>query len=164
MNIFFKYIRNKTKFNITHFSYLFSIYLLLSCNGCSNNFPIVLRESPKDYYEVKMLCTAYCACQKCCGWKYNKQGYPIFASGKNRGKRKIIGICADGSKVHKGTLAADTRYYPFKCKMYIPGYGWGVVHDRGGGIKGRNHIDLFFPTHQQALNWGRRTVTVRIYK
>ncbi|MBX7245378.1 MAG: 3D domain-containing protein, partial [Candidatus Sumerlaeaceae bacterium] len=34
-----------------------------------------------------------------------------------------------------GTIAADTSYYPFGTRMYIPGYGWGVVGDRGGAIK-----------------------------
>ncbi len=61
-----------------------------------------------------------------------------------------------------GTIAADTKYYPFGTRMYVPGYGWGVVADRGGAIKGPKRIDLFFDSHQQALEWGRRTVEVQI--
>ncbi len=61
-----------------------------------------------------------------------------------------------------GTIAADTRYYPFGTRMYIPGYGWGVVEDRGGAIKGRHRIDLYFNSHKQALQWGRRKVPVTI--
>ena len=61
-----------------------------------------------------------------------------------------------------GTIAADTRYYPFGTRMYIPGYGWGVVEDRGGAIKGEERIDLFFDSHNQALRWGRRKVPVTI--
>ncbi|KAG0605073.1 hypothetical protein M758_9G029200 [Ceratodon purpureus] len=26
-----------------------------------------------------------------------------------------------------GTIAADTKYYPFGTRMFIPGYGWGEV-------------------------------------
>lgn len=63
----------------------------------------------------------------------------------------------------EGTIAADTRYYPFGTRMYVPGYGWGQVEDRGGGIKGKNRIDLFFGSHQDALYWGRRKVAVQIY-
>ena len=37
---------------------------------------------------------------------------------------------------HDGTIAADTKYYPFSTRMEIPGYGQGVVEDRGGPIKG----------------------------
>lgn len=62
----------------------------------------------------------------------------------------------------RGTIAADTRYYPFGTRMYIPGYGWGVVEDRGGAIKGPDRIDLFFDSHQDALQWGRRKVAVEI--
>ena len=44
----------------------------------------------------------------------------------------------------KGTIAADTAHYPFGTKMYIPGYGWGVVEDRGSAIKGPNRLDIFY--------------------
>ena len=61
-----------------------------------------------------------------------------------------------------GTIAADTKYYPFGTRMYVPGYGWGVVEDRGGGIKGPKRIDLYFNSHSDALKWGRRKVHVQI--
>lgn len=61
-----------------------------------------------------------------------------------------------------GTIAADTKYYPFGTRMYVPGYGWGVVEDRGGGIKGPKRIDLYFNSHSDALRWGRRKVHVQI--
>ena len=61
-----------------------------------------------------------------------------------------------------GTIAADTKYYPFGTRMYVPGYGWGIVEDRGGAIKGPNRIDLFFDSHSDAINWGRRKVNVQI--
>ncbi|MEK6200992.1 MAG: 3D domain-containing protein [Desulfobulbaceae bacterium] len=62
----------------------------------------------------------------------------------------------------RGTIAADTKYYPFGTRMYIPGYGWGVVEDRGGAIKGPDRIDLFFDSHADAIQWGRRKVAVEI--
>ena len=61
-----------------------------------------------------------------------------------------------------GTIAADTRYYPFGTRMYVPGYGWGVVEDRGGAIKGADRIDIFYDSHGDALQWGRRRVKVII--
>ena len=36
-----------------------------------------------------------------------------------------------------------------------------TVEDRGGAIKG-NRIDIFFTTHQDALNFGRQTADVYI--
>ena len=62
----------------------------------------------------------------------------------------------------KGTIAADTKYYPFGTRIYIPGYGWGVVEDKGGAIKGPDRIDLFFDSHADAIHWGRRKATVEI--
>jgi len=61
-----------------------------------------------------------------------------------------------------GTIAADTKYYPFGTRMYIDGYGWGRVEDRGGAIKGPNRIDLYFDSHEDARHWGRRKTWVRI--
>lgn len=63
-----------------------------------------------------------------------------------------------------GTIAADTRYYPFGTRMYIDGYGYGIVEDRGGAIKGPNRLDLFYRSHSEALQWGRQQVMVRIYR
>ena len=62
----------------------------------------------------------------------------------------------------KGTIAADTRYYPFGTKIYVPGYGRGVVADRGGAIKGPNRLDLFYRSHNRAKRWGRKHITVKI--
>lgn len=61
-----------------------------------------------------------------------------------------------------GTIAADTKYYQFGTRMYVPGYGWGVVEDRGSAIVGSDRLDLYFRSHRKALIWGRGTVKVRI--
>ncbi len=58
-----------------------------------------------------------------------------------------------------GTVAADPKVFPFGTRLQIPGYGTGVVEDVGGSIKGR-HIDVWFPTHETALLWGRRNLKV----
>ena len=63
----------------------------------------------------------------------------------------------------RGTIAADTRLFPYGTIIQIPGYGWGRVEDIGGAIKGR-HIDLFFDSHQEALEWGRQKKQVLIWK
>ena len=95
---------------------------------------------------VKMLVTAYCPCTKCCGPNAN-------------------GITASGNYVtyNDGHFVAADSSLPFGTKVIIPGYNATPVEviDRGGAIKG-DHIDVFFPTHEQALQWGRRTLEVTI--
>lgn len=61
-----------------------------------------------------------------------------------------------------GTIAADTKYYPFGTRMYIPGYGYGVVEDRGSAIKGPGRIDIYYESHGDALKWGREKIKVEI--
>ena len=61
-----------------------------------------------------------------------------------------------------GTVAADTRYYPFGTRLHVPGYGEGVVEDRGGAIKGPRRLDVYYDSHRRARQWGRRSVVVEI--
>jgi len=59
-------------------------------------------------------------------------------------------------------VAADTSVLRFGTKLVIPGYATErpvEVLDRGGAIKG-NRLDVFFPTHAEALKWGRQKVEV----
>jgi peptidoglycan hydrolase CwlO-like protein len=59
------------------------------------------------------------------------------------------------------TVAVDPRVIRPGARLYVDGYGYAVADDTGGDIIG-NRIDLFFSSKQDALNWGRRTVTVHI--
>lgn len=112
---------------------------------------------------VTVEATGYCKCGECCGWRRNLFLQPVYAYGAREGDRKKVGQTASGTKAKKGTIAADTSVFPFGTKMKIPGYGSGVVEDRGGAIKGHK-IDLFFRTHQQALVWGRQMVTIEVFR
>lgn len=51
------------------------------------------------------------------------------------------GITKTGTGVYKGIIATDPNVIPLGTKMYVPGYGFGIAADTGGGIKG-NKIDL----------------------
>ncbi len=114
---------------------------------------------------VRMEVTGYDSGPRSCNWKRNWYGRPVIASGPNKGKPKAVGITASGKRAKRGTAAADPKYYPFGTVMYVPGYGWAVVEDTGGAIKGPNRLDLWFGTEREALKWGRRKgVAVSVWK
>lgn len=77
------------------------------------------------------------------------------------------GITYSGVKVKRdlySTIAADLSVFPLGTILYIPDYGYGVVADIGGAIKG-NKIDLYFETVQDVYNeWGKREVDVYVVK
>jgi 3D (Asp-Asp-Asp) domain-containing protein len=79
------------------------------------------------------------------------------------------GITASGLSVHTNNMrlaAADTRVLPFGSMISIPGYDDGrviPVLDRGGAIKG-NRIDLLFPTHEIARQWGVQRLEVTVWE
>ena len=114
---------------------------------------------------VVMEATAYCACRECTDWRRKGwcMGPPVYASGPHEGERKKVGITSNGTRASKGTIAADTRLYPYGTILFVPGYGWGEVHDTGRAIQ-ENRIDLFFTSHRAALEWGRRRVKVEVYR
>lgn len=89
----------------------------------------------------KYVITAYCPCVKCCG--------------------KSDGITASGVKAVEGVTVAMNKSIPFGTKIYIDGVGERIVQDRGGAIKG-NKIDLYFDSHEKALEFGRQTKQVTI--
>ena len=62
------------------------------------------------------------------------------------------GITASGTRTHEGTIACPPEW-DFGTKVFIPGEGRFVCEDRGGAIKG-NRIDIYFPTCDEALEWG----------
>ena len=75
----------------------------------------------------------------------------------------LPGSTALGVPVRKGVVAVDPKLIPLGTKLHVPGYGPGLAADVGYAIKGRI-IDLWFPTTAKARQWGRRTVTITVYR
>lgn len=116
---------------------------------------------PTEGEKGDVLVTAYCNCGECCGWEFSLLGFgpPVYAYGPQKGRRKKVGVTARGTVARLGTVAADPKVYPFGTRLQIPGYGTGVVEDVGGAITGR-HVDVWMPSHETALRWGRRNLKV----
>lgn len=73
----------------------------------------------------------------------------------------LRGTTATGIPVAWGVIAVDPTVIPLGTKMFVPGYGQGVAADTGSAVQGAI-IDLWFPTCAQAIEWGRRTVTITL--
>ncbi|MCK5566060.1 MAG: 3D domain-containing protein [Planctomycetes bacterium] len=105
------------------------------------------KDNAKDKWQtVSMRVTAYCPCKKCCG-KYSD------------------GRTANNHKIEEGdAFAAADKSIPFMSELIVPGYNDNKpvkVMDRGGVIKGAR-LDVFFDTHQKALNWGVKYLDVKL--
>ena len=65
-----------------------------------------------------------------------------------------------------GKFAAADPSIPFQTRVAIPGYNGGAaipVLDRGGKIRG-SRLDVFFPSHHTARQWGARWLNVTFYR
>jgi 3D (Asp-Asp-Asp) domain-containing protein len=103
-------------------------------------------EQSDEWQTVRMRVTAYCPCPLCCG-EYSD------------------GQTACGHEIVPGDVfvAADKKY-SFGTEMLVAGYNGGKpvkVLDRGGAIRG-DRLDVFFASHQEALEWGVRYLDVKI--
>ena len=58
-------------------------------------------------------------------------------------------------------ISVDPTVIPLGSRVWVEGYGEAIAGDTGGSIKG-NKIDIFIPSKEEALNWGRQTVKVKI--
>ena len=63
-------------------------------------------------------------------------------------------------------VAADTRLLPLGSLITVPGYDEGSivpVLDRGGAIKG-HRLDVLYPTHEIAREWGVQKLEITVWE
>lgn len=87
--------------------------------------------------------TAYCSCAKCCGKYSPERG--------GEGKTSSGTVPQAGLTVASNVLPQGT-YVMFNNHVY-------KVEDTGSGLQG-NWIDIYMNSHQEALNWGVKTLPV----
>lgn len=111
--------------------------------------------------------TGFCSCESCCSWHYGKDGKPKF--NLRPSVTKVIGQTASGKIAKANHTLAAPRGFPFGTKIYADLNGdsvlVGVVEDRGGAIHDKDgiiRVDIYFATHQEALNFGRRKVRITL--
>lgn len=106
------------------------------------NQPIQEIEPTPTYKEMQVIATAYCPCIECCG--------------------KNDGITATGVKAKANrTVAADPNILPYGTEI-LCGMGEFVVEDTGAALKGKQKIDFFFETHQEAVEFGVQEFSIWI--
>ncbi len=75
------------------------------------------------------------------------------------------GITATGINLlenpNQKVISVDPTVIPLGSKVYVEGYGEAIAGDTGGAIKG-NKIDVFIPSKQDAINFGRKQLKVTI--
>lgn len=90
----------------------------------------------------------------------------VESTGKSPG-HPSYGITYSGVKVKRdlySTIAADIHVFPIGTILWIPDYGYGVVADTGGAIKG-NKLDLYYDTVQEVYSeWGKKELDVYVVK
>ncbi|MFS0775060.1 LysM peptidoglycan-binding domain-containing protein [Neobacillus sp. 3P2-tot-E-2] len=103
--------------------------------------PVVEAAAPSTK-EITVEATAYTAsCEGCSG---------ITATG--------INLLEDPNQK---VISVDPSVIPLGSKVYVEGYGEAIAGDTGGAIKG-NKIDIFIPSKQEAINFGRKQLKVTI--
>lgn len=100
----------------------------------------VKKNTLKGYESIgKFTLTAYCGCTHCSGSWGTKT--------------------ATGTKCKAGrTIAVDPTVIPYGTEIYINKHKY-IAEDCGGAIKGR-HIDIYFSTHKECLEFGKQEAEI----
>lgn len=110
-------------------------------------------QEPSEIFEAKV--TAYCSCPKCCGiWS---KDHPS-RQGTDYEQYTTSGTVPTAGR----TIAVDPDVIPLGSKVVLNGHEY-VAEDTGSGVKG-NHIDVYFDSHEAALDWGVRTMEVQVFE
>ncbi|MEH7512871.1 3D domain-containing protein [Gottfriedia acidiceleris] len=105
-----------------------------------------------NYKKVTVTATGYTAGRESTGKSPKDHSYGITYSGVEV-KRDLF-----------STIAADLNVFPIGTVLFIPGYGYGVVADKGAAVKG-NHLDLYYQTVGDVFeHWGKKKLAVYIIK
>lgn len=117
--------------------------------------PEAMEPPAEDYSSLDALeligtfkATAYCPCVACCGiWSADHPDRDADYVQKTRA----------GTIPEEGrTIAADWSVLPEGSEVIICGHPY-IVEDTGGAIKG-NRIDIYFESHEAALEYGVQDV------
>jgi len=76
----------------------------------------------------------------------------------------LRGRTASGKPVSRGLIAADPSVLPIGTRVRLEAGSWSgeyLVADTGGAVKGRR-IDIWTPTAQEAVQFGRRPVKLTV--
>lgn len=107
------------------------------------------QEKSEDITYIEFKVTAYCSCEKCCGvWANNRPEGKVYGAA---GKELIAGY----------SVAVDRDLYEFGTKFVDKDGNEYEAADVGGAVKG-NHLDLYMSDHQEALNWGVKTLELAV--
>jgi len=105
-----------------------------------------------QYEKTRVIATGYTAGKESTGKTLSHPAYGITYSGV-KVKRDLY-----------STIAADINVFPLGTILWIPGYGYGVVADTGGAIKG-NRLDLYYETVDDVYTeWGKKELDVYIIR
>ncbi len=115
----------------------------------TSNTKLAMQVSGMEPTVRVMNTTAYCSCEQCCD--------------------KTDGITATGEKTTEWCTVAAGPQYKFGTIIYIPSLkdkpnaGWFIVQDRGGAIS-NDKLDIYFDTHEKALQYGRKNQECYIFE
>jgi 3D (Asp-Asp-Asp) domain-containing protein len=128
----------------------YAAWLLCGCvaGGAPRHAAVSVPAANGAYMWV--IATAYCPCRKC------TPGHGHTCTGRNAW-RPGVAVAQE----------AGRQAVPLGARLDIPIYGerrgwWTLVDDTGSGV-GAGEIDVRFASHEEAVQWGRKRLLVRVW-
>jgi len=131
-----------------------AVIIVLSQNGQIDSFlvrtetEVVIKKEPVFITEVK---------EKETEWFY----FVATGYSANDPVQGTNNITATGKEIKSGMIAVDPKIIPLGARIEIKDTGIFVAEDTGGKIRG-NRIDIYFETQEEAKEFGRQIIWVRV--
>lgn len=116
----------------------------------SASIPPEAFEEENDSSEwISFTATAYCGCEKCCGrWAKNREPGPICGA-------------AGTPLIANTSVAIDNTLFKFGTTFVDEAGHTYIAADTGSGVTGY-HIDIYMEDHNEALQFGRQTILLKV--
>lgn len=107
------------------------------------------------------------------GYFYDQSGNKVYYKKKLTGSSTAYyaepgALTATGVPAYFGGVAVNPNVIPYGSKLYIVStdgyvYGYATAVDTGGALmSGYVLVDVYYPTYNQCMNWGRRNAIVYV--
>lgn len=140
---------------------------------CLLFFSLILwRESKAPYILAALLMLCAVCMAKCSGSTVEEIEVTVtaYAPGIQNDGTLVKDVTMIGVPTTWHGIAADFSQFPIGTRIEVPGYGWASVDDACGASRKAHRrgkqplIDIRFATVDEANQWGRKTLRIKVKK
>lgn len=137
---------------------------------CLLFFGLIAWRESKVPYIISALLLLLAVCMAKCSSEEVEVTVTAYAPGIQNDGTLVKDVTMIGVPTTWHGIAADFSQFPIGTRIEVPGYGWASVDDACGASRKAHRegkqplIDIRFATVDEANQWGRKTLRIKVKK